>query len=136
MDARSLRHARFWLNACIVGMVVWGCSLLIGDHLPRHTTTPGNLVQVAAGVVGAALWTGAGWRTVRILQRSGVPIMPCGKALVFGLGSVVVLQEVWIILLLLIPDFLSARVMAEANLLIATTFTLAGVVYWNTPMRT
>ena len=135
MNPSALRTIRSWLRACIAGTLLWTSSLIFGEHLPHQPLALINLLHVAAAVVGGVLWVTAGWRTIQELQRVGIPLLPTGKAAVFALGSAAILQQAWIILLLLAPAFSSARVVAETNLLIGSTMTLIGIVYWNTPPR-
>lgn len=133
MNPAALRTVRFWLRVCIVGTVLWSSSLILGEHVPPQPLVLSNLLRVAGAVVGGVLWVTAGWRTIHGLQRAGVPVRPAGKAMLFALGSIAILQQIWIIVLLLAPTFISGRVLAETNLLIGSTAILIGIVYWNTP---
>jgi hypothetical protein len=136
MPPSTLRTIRFWLGACIVGTVLWVSCLILGEHLPFQPLTIINVLHVAGAIVGGVLWVTGGWRTIEGLQRSGIPLLPSGKAAVFALGSTAILQQLWIIVVLLAPAWISARVLAETNLLIGSTLTLIGIVSWNTPRRT
>jgi hypothetical protein len=129
------RQQRIWTATCVLGMVLWIVALVLGDH--RSALLPGgNTVSVVLiATLGGVLWAGAGWRAVQITRRLSATTapLPLGKAALWALGMVALVQEGWIIMLVVEPTLVSARVLAETNLLVGATATLGGLAFWSRP---